>query len=74
MPAERTKTGKEHWIPLSNEALNVFRAAANQSDQSLLFPTSRGNPMTDAAMSSFMNREGYKALGADELAIAQRMW
>lgn len=59
--ADRTKTGNVHRVPLPKEALKVV-ALAHQSDkQQLIFPTERGKPLSDAAMSAFMKREGYTA-------------
>lgn len=61
LPSARTKTGQVHRIPLSEEALKVVKQAQQKSEQTLLFPTIRNNPMSDAAMSRFMEREGYSA-------------
>lgn len=58
---ERTKTGREHRIPLTNEALAVIECARTRSENKFLFPALRGKPISDMAMSSFMKREGYKA-------------
>jgi integrase len=61
IPPDRTKTSKEHRIPLSDEAQAVIDQARQEQDQELLFPTLRGKPMSDATMSRFMEREGYNA-------------
>ena len=61
LPPERTKTGKEHRVPLTNEALSVLQSAQERSSQSLLFRSPTGKPLSDAAMSTFMKREGYDA-------------
>ncbi|MEH6662599.1 MAG: integrase arm-type DNA-binding domain-containing protein [Parasphingorhabdus sp.] len=58
---ERTKTGREHRIPLTNEALAVIECARTRSENEFLFPALRGKPISDMAMSSFMKREGYDA-------------
>lgn len=58
---ERTKTGKEHRVPLSGEAQKVIQLARGFGAQTLLFPTPSGKPLSDAAMSAFMKREGYDA-------------
>jgi len=57
----RTKTGKAHRIPLSKEAQAVLQLTRKSDDQVLVFPTLRGKPMSDAAMSRLMEREGYTA-------------
>ena len=58
---ERTKTGQLHRIPLTDEALEVVKIATEATDSDFLFPSYRGKAMSDAAMSSFMKREGYAA-------------
>lgn len=59
--ADRTKTGNEHRVPLSSEAMKVVQLARQTEGQMLLFTTERGKPLSDAAMSAFMKREGYEA-------------
>ncbi|MFK7945735.1 MAG: tyrosine-type recombinase/integrase [Paracoccaceae bacterium] len=61
VPAERTKTSREHKIPLSDEALDVINKAQNMQPSALLFPAPRGGAMSDATMSRFMERAGYEA-------------
>ena len=61
LPRARTKTGQEHRIPLCGEAVNIVEECRNLTDGIYLFPSYRGNPISDAAMSSFMKREGYAA-------------
>ena len=55
IPAERTKTGKEHRVPLVKEAKKLATA------EGLLFPTARGKALSDMGMSMLMRREGYTA-------------
>ena len=61
LSGERTKTGQEHRIPLSEEALSVIEQVASQSKNQYLFHAQRGKPLSDMAMSAFMRREGYEA-------------
>ena len=61
IPAERTKSGREHRIPLTEEAMHVVAAAQVSKDQDVMFPSPTGKIMSDAAMSRFMEREGYTA-------------
>lgn len=58
---ERTKTGREHRVPLANEALEIIDIAKERSPNEFLFPSLRGRPISDMAMSTFMKREGYEA-------------
>ena len=61
IPAERTKTGREHRIPLVQEALRIVKRARVGDGQKLLFPAKGDNPMSDAAMSALMKRERMDA-------------
>ncbi|GMG82699.1 site-specific integrase [Paralimibaculum aggregatum] len=61
IPPERTKTGNEHRIPLSTEALDLIAQTRRLHDSDLLFPSPKGKPMSDATMARFMEREGYEA-------------
>lgn len=58
---ERTKTGREHRIPLTSEALKIIEIARGRSPNEHLFPALKEKPISDMAMSSFMKREGYEA-------------
>ncbi len=58
---ERTKSGKEHRVPLSNEAMRVVRLARLASDNAFLFPSYHGKPLSDAAMSKFMKDRELEA-------------
>jgi integrase len=58
---DRTKTNREHRIPLTEEALKVIKLAREYNDTDYLFPSTNGKPLSDVAMSVFMKREGYKA-------------
>ncbi|MCO5792833.1 MAG: integrase arm-type DNA-binding domain-containing protein [Blastomonas sp.] len=58
---ERTKTGREHRVPLTPEALKVIEIARGRSPNEYLFPALKEKPISDMAMSSFMKREGYDA-------------
>ena len=57
----RTKAGIEHKIPLTDEALEIVSLTRASTDGLYLFPSYRGKPLSDAAMSVFMKREGYEA-------------
>ena len=58
---ERTKTGREHRVPLPPEALKVIEIARGRSPNEHLFPALKEQPISDMAMSTFMKREGYEA-------------
>ncbi len=58
---ERTKTGREHRIPLTNEAQLIIKQARQRSPNQYVFPTLRDKPMSDAAMAAFLKREAIMA-------------
>jgi integrase len=58
---ERTKSDREHKVPLTDEALAVVEAARALSPNEYLFPSVHGKPLSDAAMALLMKREGYAA-------------
>lgn len=52
IPAERTKTGREHRVPLSGRALEVlYEARAVGGGGALVFPSKTGRPLRDAPLS-----------------------
>lgn len=61
LPPSRTKTGREHRVPLTDEALAIVQRCRELSPNEFLFPALKGKPISDMAMSTFMKREGYKA-------------
>ena len=61
IPAERTKAGKGHRVPLANEARAVLAEASRCRGGDLVFPSRSGRPLSDAALSRFMEREGFSA-------------
>ncbi|MCU7836735.1 MAG: tyrosine-type recombinase/integrase [gamma proteobacterium symbiont of Taylorina sp.] len=61
LPGERTKTGNPHRVPLTEEVLEIVEIARQFDNSEYLFPSLRGKPISDAAMASFMKREGYTA-------------
>ena len=61
IPAERTKSDREHRVPLSTEAMRVVRRTRVNNDTHWLFPTVRGKALSNMAMSMFMKKDGYEA-------------
>ncbi len=57
----RTKTATAHRVPLSAEALRVIETRPIMVGSDFLFPSPRGNAMSDATMSRLMEREKIKA-------------
>lgn len=61
LPPARTKTNREHRVPLTDEALKVVAECRKLSPNKYLFPAYREKPISDAAMALLMKREGYCA-------------
>ena len=63
IPAERMKTGREHRVPLSREALAVLREARALADGSgVVFPSARGGPLSEVAISKMVRDLGIGAV------------
>ena len=63
IPPERMKTGREHRVPLSGGALAVLRAARGLTDGSgVVFPSARGGPLPEVAMSKLVRELGIGAV------------
>lgn len=56
---KRTKNGREHRVPLTDEALAIVAIAREWSPNEYLFASQRGKPMSDMAMSKFMHTNGH---------------
>ena len=72
MPAERTKTGREHTVPLSSVAIGALDEARPYGDgRGLVFPSPRGGTMTNGDLSRFTRDEGFTPHG---LRASFRTW
>ena len=66
LPAERTKQGRAHRVPLSRQALDVLAEARKLDDGSgLIFPSPRGGPHHGATLLKLLreNRTGSSVHG-----------
>ena len=56
VPGGRTKSGREHRVPLTNEALTILRGLNHLGDDpdAVLFPSPRGRPLSDTAMRKYL--------------------
>ncbi len=61
IPAEHTKSGKEHRVPLVPEAVRVIRIARARSSGDHLFASARGKPLSDMGMAAVMKRRDLTA-------------
>ena len=56
VPAEHMKAGREHRVPLPNAAMELLRKLPRFSDSELLFPGTKGQPLSDMTMTAVMRR------------------
>ncbi len=62
VPAERTKAGRGHRVPLSAGALDVLAAARELGVNGLVFPSARGRAISDATMGKLLRQRGINAV------------
>lgn len=62
IPPERMKAGKEHRVPLSDDAVKLLEAMPRAEDQELIFPSVRGKMLSDMAMLQLMRRMEAQAV------------
>ena len=56
VPAEHMKAGREHRVPLSKAAMQLLRKLPRFTDSELLFPGTKGQPLSDMTMTAVMRR------------------
>ncbi len=63
IPADRMKSGREHRVPLSADAMSVLERARELSDGTgLIFPSSRGKTLTDSTISKLLRENRIDAV------------
>ena len=63
MPEDRTKSGREHRVPLSSGALKVLEQAKTLGGgEGLVFPGRRVRPLGDATLSLLLRRFGIRCV------------
>lgn len=58
VPAERMKEGREHRVPLSAAAVAVLEKTPRFAGSDLVFPSSRGGPVSDRTLLAVVRRMG----------------
>jgi len=56
VPGERMKAGKEHRVPLTDDAVAMLKALPTFEGSPYIFPAARGGALSDAALSALLNR------------------
>jgi integrase len=67
IPAERMKSGRPHWVPLSRQAIALLRElrALSPATRGVMFPNRRDpkRPMANRSLNAVMERLGYSGEG-----------
>ncbi len=75
IPAERTKTGKEHEVPLSPPALGILNGLKPISDGGYVFSGAKpGKPLSSMAMTMQMRRMGFDEFTVHGFRSTFRDW
>ena len=56
VPGERTKTGKEHRVPLSAQVLEILKAAPRDDSDWVFIGTQKGKPMGTGSLDLVIKR------------------
>ncbi len=56
IPAERMKAGKEHRVPISDAALALLNALPKMAGTDVVFPGSKGQPLSDMTLTAVLRR------------------
>lgn len=56
IPAERMKAGREHRVPLTQEAVTLLEALPRMQGSEYVFPAARGGMLSDMSLSACMKR------------------
>lgn len=62
IPADRMKAGKEHKIPLTDDAVKLLEALPRFQESNYIFPAARGGALSDMAVSMVCRRMKIKAV------------
>ncbi len=56
VPADRMKAGKEHRVPLPEQALAIFESLPGGAPTDIIFQAPRGGTLSDATLSAVLRR------------------
>jgi integrase len=75
VPAERTKPGRSHRIPLSSRAMEILETLAASRTSGFVFPGQRdGRPLSNMAMTMVLRRMGVQNITVHGYRSAFRDW
>jgi len=62
VPASRMKAGKDHVVPLTDDAVKLLKGLKRTEGNDLLFPAPRGGQLSDMALAAVMKRMDVNAV------------
>jgi len=62
IPADRMKAGKEHRVPLADDAVALLEALPRFDGCPYVFPSNRGGPLSDMSLTAVLRRMGTDAV------------
>ena len=78
IPGERMKAGREHRVPLSNRAFEILsemaKSRVSDAGDAPVFPSARGNPLSNMAMTMLLRRMERGDLTAHGFRSSFRDW
>ena len=74
IPANRTKTGKEHRVPLSSRACEILRESQTSHESAFVFPSARGKALSDATISKLVRENGINGVPHAIARACFRSW
>ena len=74
IPAARTKTGKEHRVPLSSRACELLRESQTSHESPLVFPSVQGKALSDATISKLVRQNGINGVPHAIARACFRSW
>jgi len=69
IPADRMKAGKEHRIPLTDEAVSLLRSLPRFEGSPYTFPAAKGGKISDMTISAVMRRQGFTDARSGRTAV-----
>jgi integrase len=74
IPAGRMKAKKEHWVPLSDQTVEVLRGLVRLENNDLVFPAPRGGVLSDMTLAAVLKRMGRNDVTAHGFRSTFRDW
>ena len=74
IPAARTKTGREHRVPLSSRACEILREVQTSRESALVFPSARSKALSDATISKLVRQNGIQGVPHAIARACFRSW